>query len=76
MPALPTIRVPVRKVTVERVRDYAIETGGRDRISRDFLEEKETELQQVRKDLMVFARQHIHRFFLEGLKEMNITHWN
>ena len=66
--------LPVRKVTAERVRDYAIETGGRDRISREFLEEKEIELKQVRKHLMAFARQHIHRFFLEGLKEMNITH--
>ena len=66
--------LPVRKITAERVRDYAIETGGRDRISREFLEEKEMELKQVRKQLMVFARQHIHRFFLEGLKEMNVTH--
>lgn len=65
--------LPVRKVTAERVRDYAIETGGRDRISREFLEEKEAELKQVRKHLMVFARRHIHRFFLEGLKEMNVT---
>jgi len=64
----------VRKITAEKIRDYAIETGGRDRISPEFLNEKEEELKAVKREVMTFAKMHIHMYFLEAFAEMGITH--
>jgi len=66
--------VPVRRLTAEKIRDYAIETGGRDRISPEFLNEKEEELKAVKKEVMTFAKMHIHMYFLDAFAEMGITH--
>jgi len=65
--------VPLRKVTAETVRDYAIETGGRDRISVEYLNDKENELKTLKKEVNVFAKMNIHMLFLHGFSEMGIT---
>jgi len=60
---------PVRKIETKHVVSFASRTHSLDQITEEVLERSRKELVMMREQIKVYAKRHIHFYFLQGFKE-------
>jgi len=60
---------PVRKIETKHVVSFASRTHSLDEITEEVLERSKKELVVIREQIKVYAKRHIHFYFLQGFKE-------
>jgi len=66
--------IPVHAIKRNSVRDYLLEKRGREHTTDAAVDRVIEDITKYKKDVVKFAKRHVHRMFLEALQEKNIFH--